>query len=119
MKKIGFILAMIFSIGVYAQNEVTTYFDNGNIKMDLVKVGDRSVQTLYYETGEIKQTGTFVNNLPSGVWKTYNTDGNVLSEGFYTDGKKIGKWVIYNANSEAKYELYYEDGKRVDAIALK
>lgn len=119
MKKIALILGLFLSVGLFAQNEVTTYFENGNIKMELTKVGDRSMQTIYYETGEIKQVGIFVNNLPSGVWKTYTLNGDLLSEGLYSEGKKTGKWIVNAFNTSTKYALLYEDGIRVDAIALK
>lgn len=119
MKKIALVLSLFLSFGLFAQNEVSTYFKNGNKKMELLKVGDRSMQTTYYESGEIKQMGTFFKNQPSGEWKRYNLNGEVVSEGFYKDGKKVGKWTVSAMNADFKYELYYEDGLRLDAVALK
>ena len=119
MKKIVLLFGLFLSFGLFAQNEVTTYFENGNAKMELLKVGDRSMQISYYESGAIKQKGAFLNSQPTGVWKTYNTNGDVISEGLYVDGKKTGKWIISVSNTDRKYELYYEDGMRLDAVALK
>ena len=61
----------------------------------------------------------FLNNEPTGAWKTYNTSGVLISEGSFLEGKKTGKWIIYVSNTNKKYELFYEDGIRVDAVAFK
>lgn len=119
MKNIALIVCLILGFGLFAQNEVKTCFENGNVQMEMIKVGARSMQTTYYETGEIKQMGSFYNAVPAGTWKTYNIHGEIIAEGEYVDGKKSGRWVVLTPNSKRKYELYYEDGVRIDAIALK
>jgi antitoxin component YwqK of YwqJK toxin-antitoxin module len=118
-KNIATLFGLFLSFGLFAQSEVTTYFENGNPKMEVYKVGGRSVQTTYYASGAIKQMGMFLNNEPTGAWKTYNTSGVLISEGSFLEGKKTGKWIIYVSNTNKKYELFYEDGIRVDAVAFK
>ena len=132
MKKIALVLSLFLSFGLFAQNEVSTYFKNGNKKMELLKVGDRSMQTTYYESGEIKQMGTFFKNQPSGEWKRYNLNGEVVSEGFYKDDKldnkttyyedgriRDGKVTYLNENSQISEEVNYKEGSLVSKTQYK
>ncbi len=119
MKKVALFFVMILSLGLSAQSEVTTYFANGNTKMKLLKIGDRSLQVSYFESGEIKHTGGYHKDAPSGPWRSFNINGEVVAEGKYTNGKKLGIWFIYAPETKRNYKLYYEEGTRIDAFALK
>ena len=38
MKKIALVLSLFLSFGLFAQNEVSTYFKNGNKKITIIKI---------------------------------------------------------------------------------
>ena len=119
MKTITLILGLLIGVSLTAQDKQTKYYENGQVRMEMVKVGDRLFQTVFYETGELKQVGTFVDNKPNGLWKVFAKNGDVLAEGSYENGLKTGKWIVKAENSDTTYELYYEEGVRIEAIALK
>ncbi|MCT4624073.1 MAG: hypothetical protein N4A46_10660 [Schleiferiaceae bacterium] len=118
MKTIILIFALAIGATSFAQQPQTKYYENGQVKMELTKVGDRVLQTMFYQSGEIKQVGTFHNGKPCGIWKTYDKTGDILSEGYYENGVKTGKWIVKADRKATTYEINYVNGKRVEALAL-
>ena len=46
------------------------------------------------------QTGSFVGERKSGVWKRYHPNGALYDEGEFADNKKIGEWRTYDAKAK-------------------
>ena len=44
---------------------------------------------LYYENGEIKETGTYKNDLKNGIFKFFNKNGEVEKIEVYENGKLV------------------------------
>ena len=87
-KTVLLIVLCIMTFYTYAQ-EKKTYWNNGNLKSKTNhdKDGKRTGEwNLYYETGELKEYGS------------------------YEDGKKIGRWNEYYYNGERKKRTYYRNG---------
>jgi len=85
MKKIIFIAAILFGIGVTAQ-EVQPNFE---------KEGDLIKGTYFYDNGEIQQQGTYKDGKLHGEWTTYNKNGEKSALGEYENGVKTGKWFFW------------------------
>lgn len=50
----------------------------------------------YYETGELRASGKYLNSRPTGKWKYYFEDGKIEITGTYTrKGEKDGEWIWY------------------------
>lgn len=93
-------LLMLMAFGSYAQPE-----DRYTVDGDVVYV------ERYFEDGTIKETGSFVNNVPSGNWVQYYRDGSIHIEAFFKDGEKDGKWFVWSEDGQYLYELLYADNR--------
>jgi antitoxin component YwqK of YwqJK toxin-antitoxin module len=103
MKTIAFILALLINASVIAQSSSPTY----------VKVSTNKVKvTWFYENGQVKETGFFIDDKKDGVWEHFNEKGIKVSEASYTEGIKDGNWSVWNENGVMLYHLVYENGKR-------
>ena len=53
----------------------------------------------FYETGELRAAGKYIDSKPSGKWKYYFESGKVEITGEYTrKGQKDGEWIWYYPN---------------------
>ncbi len=57
---------------------------------------------LYYPNGDIRVSGTYVDDKSHGFWEGYYPNGQLKSTGDYYKGELVGHWV-----------WYYEDGSIV------
>jgi len=73
---------------------------------------------LYYESGELRAEGNFVNSSREGEWIFYFKNGNVESRGKYSEGLPQGEWRWYFPNKSLRRVEYYrrgrEDGESVE-----
>ncbi len=83
------------------------------------KNGKEVKVTRYYEDGNIRETGTFVNDVPDGKWVEFDQNGQVKKEAFYKDGKKEGKWYVWTDDDQFLYEVIYADNKMVESHKWK
>lgn len=83
------------------------------------------VKKEFFDNGAIKSTGTFLNEKPIGIHRTYNRFGNVTSSKSFNDdgtldaigivdkdGKRLGKWKYLYEDGSTKSEGEYENGKK-------
>ena len=52
----------------------------------------------FYETGSLKVSGKFENELEEGFWKIYYENGKIKERGRYKKGKKVGVWKTFHKN---------------------
>lgn len=75
--------------------------------------------TWYYDTGQLKETGSFKNAAPTGIWKTYYPTGVLRSEGTLYKNGYNSDLVMYHPNGKvkfkkgenSKYEHYFKTGE--------
>ena len=66
----------------------------------------------YYETGEIRSEGEYLNSAPVGDWKFYFQDKTIEIVGSYNrKGQKTGEWKCYYPDGKPLMIENYEDGK--------
>lgn len=64
----------------------------------------------YYENGNIKEIGSYINSLKEGSWKTYFENGQIMEEGSYKNGLRDGEWKEYYENGQADFIASYKKG---------
>lgn len=71
----------------------------------------------YYETGELRARGKYVNNRREGKWTFYYRDGKVEQQGHYSKGLSDGEWKwTYPSGNPWREENYYEGKEDGPAI---
>jgi antitoxin component YwqK of YwqJK toxin-antitoxin module len=68
----------------------------------------------YFENGNVKETGSYLNGQRHGLWERFDENGNKLGEGNYLNGIKHGKWVIWDENQIKRFEFKYVNGVKSD-----
>lgn len=72
----------------------------------------------FYDSGELRAEGSYMNNKRIGNWKFYFKNGSLEQNGTYTDDKPEGKWTWYFPNGNIKREENYyrgfEDGESIE-----
>ncbi|MBD5398220.1 hypothetical protein HDR60_01810 [bacterium] len=105
MKKILAMLLCILS-ACATNNEIKReYYENGNIKEEILYIEDKEVwNKLYYETGEL------FTYRDDNIGRMYYTSGQISDEIPLKDGKKHGIVKLYKPNGKLQKEIYYEKG---------
>lgn len=85
MKTITTLFALVFTIGMMAQD----------VKPNYEKQGEMVKATYFHENGNVAQTGLFLNGKLHGQWKMYNESGRKIASGEYNQGVKQGKWLFW------------------------
>jgi antitoxin component YwqK of YwqJK toxin-antitoxin module len=98
-----------------AQSTAKTKYENGATKSKFVRHGDLVAITNYYESGEVKETGFFKNEVPEGKWETFSTDGSKTAELSYVNGKRHGEFRVWDEFSNAYIEMKYANGEVITA----
>ncbi len=89
MKKVLIAAVLLVSSLSFAQ-EVKPKFE----------VVDQMVKaTYYYDNGQIKQEGNYLNGKPNGKWVSFNEDGSKQAIGEYKNGVKTGKWFFWSEST--------------------
>ena len=107
-------LCVMMTLGLSAQSEyITSYHENGSIKV-LYSVQDDVVKAdFYYDNGKIREVGYLKDGERHGHWQSWSEEGAIVAEAFYRKGQKSGVWLINHENGRLQYELVYRKGKRV------
>ncbi len=87
------------------------YYDNGQIKTELVKLKKGIVQiNEYFISGQLKEQGYSKNGMFQGKWVRYNQTGTIIATAYYHNNVKIGSWNHYDQWSQNTFKVYYNDG---------
>ncbi len=117
---------------------VTLLYKDGKIAVDATRDSDEIIiRDIKDSTGRIIESGAFMNNVPVGIHKKFNSEGiiiatdvynnfgNIIAQGIIDkEGKKSGKWKDFfpdgklkdegkfiNNQKEGKWTFYFENGK--------
>jgi len=85
------------------------YDDKGKLSMKVHHFPNTSYANMYYQTGELKATGKYVNQQKDSTWMYYHDNGHPLAEEFYFNGKREGTWKIFYSNGKIAEEKNYTD----------
>lgn len=95
MKKM-LIIAVLLVSGVMFSQEVKPKFE---VVDNMVKA------TYFYENGQVKEQGFYLDGKLHGKWISYNQDGTKQTIGEYDKGQKTGKWFFWNENSLSEVDF--------------
>ena len=83
---------------IYVMLLVTAVSFAQGVQPKFVAVENNMIQaTYYYDNGQVKQEGEYLNGKLHGKWVSYNEDGTKQTSGEYNQGEKVGTWTFYNA----------------------
>lgn len=108
-------LVVLVGSTCYAQNTAKTKYESGKVKSEYVQKSGLVAVTNYYETGEVKETGFFKDEIPEGKWETFAKDGSKTAELTYKDGKRHGEFRVWDKFANAYLEVQYANGEIVKA----
>lgn len=97
-------------------NVVRSYgYENGWMRFEGVLDMNGKRQGLwkeYYEGGELRSQGKYVNSNAVGVWKYYFPNKTIeIIGGYDQKGRKNGDWIWYYANGDTMISAHYETGE--------
>jgi antitoxin component YwqK of YwqJK toxin-antitoxin module len=80
--------------------KVDIFYKSGGIFRNLgfSKGKKRGWFSEFHETGELKISGRYANDLQEGIWKTYYKNGKIKEKGKYKKGEKVGIWKSFYKN---------------------
>lgn len=71
-----------------------------------------NILTYFFENGEIKAQGEFVNDVMRGQWIFNKKNGDLWQVGNFDDmGNKHGDWTIFNKDGSPQKEKTFKHGK--------
>ena len=88
-------------INSYIYNEKGKKISEGIVNQNGSREGSWK---MYYESGNLRAVGNYLNNYENGSWNYYYEDGKIEQEGTYRNGKYSGKWVWYYDNGKIRKE---------------
>ena len=87
-----------------------SYYENGNPKAEVMyDKGKITGVICFAKDGSILHKSIFNNG--TGIWKLYWENGNLLETGKYTNFRKDGIWKKYNEDGSLESTLEYRNGK--------
>jgi antitoxin component YwqK of YwqJK toxin-antitoxin module len=92
------------------------YFENGRLELECKFIPDRKIDTIITVNPVTLKDTMFVvksysDNLV-GDYKSYYQNGNLKAAGLYLNGKKTGRWVYYYENGNKKEIINFDDKGR-------
>lgn len=83
----------------YANGQKTTHLDGTTL-------------TYFFENGEVKATGDYIEGKMDGRWLFYKKDGYLWQEGNFKMNVKHGHWIRYKADGSIESKFEFENGNK-------
>ena len=87
----------------------TTFIIKGQSTDNLNQDGKHLV---YYQNGNIKAQGNYIDNKREGEWLFYYENGSLALKKNFHNGEQIGEWVYYN--KDGSLLLKVDDISKID-----
>jgi antitoxin component YwqK of YwqJK toxin-antitoxin module len=112
MRTLLLLVVVIIGTSLFAQEKpLQERFPSGRLKCTRFTVEGVDRFMTYYESGRLKETGTFRHGRRDGVWEQYAENGALLARACFHDGHRSGTWEFRNARNELKGRLTYSEGR--------
>lgn len=110
-------ITLIKKAGIYdPDNGAKTdyYYDGFSIQAEYTLKNGLLNGTLksYYQNGNLKKTGNYINGKENGLFKEYNEDGSINIEYSMKDGEMNGAFKTYYENGQVKKTGGFLNGKQ-------
>lgn len=73
---------------------------------------DGDTLTYFFENGEIKAKGKYIDGMMDGKWLFYKKAGYLWQEGSFRMNKKHGSWIRYRADGSIENKAEFDDGSK-------
>lgn len=73
---------------------------------------DGTVLTYFFENGEVKARGEYIDGKMEGRWLFYKKDGYLWQEGIFKTSEKHGPWVRYMPDGSIQSRAVFENGTK-------
>lgn len=90
----------------------TEYYENGNIRSrgNYIDGKKEGLWEYFYLDGSLEQRGVYKNDLPHDLWTTYCANGNIRKQGTYINGREDGVFTEYTCDGELIKRINFIDG---------
>ena len=72
----------------------------------------------YYENGQLRSTGNYIDKKKDGLWQEYHENGNLATMVNFKEGKKVGFLKNYYTDGQLKGRINYKEGKENGMMEL-
>ena len=79
------------------------YYSNGTIAQEYIE---------YYESGQKKIEGSYINNKKSGEWSEWYENGKQKYVGNYLNNQKHGRWIEWDISGNEIINGEYKNGQK-------
>ena len=112
----GIIIILWAAFHFTARDSDAARYDNGQIKYSGSVVNDlnHGRWTWYYENGKRRMEGQFDRGKRQGIWTTWGSDGTKLTEGMYVNDRLNGEYTQWNAEGKEVSRIHYVNDVPVD-----
>ena len=76
------------------------------------------ILTYFFDTGDIKATGKYIDGSMEGEWIFYKKSGYLWQRGNFVTNKKHGDWIRYDRDGKVDYHAQFTDGKLARKMPL-
>lgn len=83
------------------------HYPNGNPKVQMLLKDDKMQITRWYENGQTKETGHYIDYQKDGQWLKWAKNGVLIERGEYKESKKHGKFVFREQSGNLSAKGYY------------
>lgn len=120
MRAIVFLVLILFLAGCKNKKEWKEYeyFDDGSVlstKYYSIKNGVKTFEHIqFFQNGDTNYHGTFVNNKPHGILKTYKQGNRLHYKTTFFEGKEHGVFYVYDTErQELNQETLFINGTKL------
>ena len=94
------------------QGLFTYYYENGQKKSEGKYINNKSEDewNLWYENGQLKSRGRFLNDKFDGEWIYWFENGQKKSQGKMVSDKRDGEWDFWNEKGNLEGKEFYKNG---------
>lgn len=113
---IGVIIMLFAAFQFTARDKDPGRYENGQVKFSGSVVNDlnNGRWTWYYENGTRRMEGEFDKGKRQGIWTTWGSDGTKLTQGLYKDDRLNGEYIQWNEQGEEVSHRWYVNDVPVD-----
>lgn len=104
-------LVLLLVMGVQGQALIGQEFHpNGRLKSTRFSDGEHERFVTYYETGRVKESGSFLDGRRDGVWRQFDENGALLARAEFINGQRQGTWEFRDPANRLRMRLLYVKG---------
>lgn len=92
------------------------YYPSGKVEAEITYNGNIANLKRYYESGDLEEISTKINDKHDGEVTVYHENGNKKIEGIAKNGYYNGKFKFYNKSGKLEKTVNYDLGEPLDSI---